>query len=190
MSDEMQFLKSLRAIKLSETQLPIVISAVATKANNHSSDALSDTAIKMFEQRRRRMGPSETFRAVTDVPDDTPFGENQEQDDYDEGDEIDWVDENGEVFPIRPKRHTNARNAPGAAIADTSGSIDKVRNIHNARPKGLVREERRAIDAINLVTSGANSLNLLNKFCHMPLPPRKQVKRGRKRQRKAHLSAT
>lgn len=49
MSEEMIFAKALQALKLSEAQLPILISALETKQKSHCVTTLKDIAIKMFE---------------------------------------------------------------------------------------------------------------------------------------------
>ena len=55
------FRNALHALELSESQLPIVLSALGTKANGQTLEAMKDIAIKMFGAHRRRPDPSGTF---------------------------------------------------------------------------------------------------------------------------------
>ena len=98
----------------------------------------------MCENHRRRPYTSEVFLAVEpdicaemqeSIPDDN------EEEDVEEA-EIEWNEENGEVFLLRPKRATSARNAPGAAVASARGDINQFRGIHNGTPKGTGEKTR------------------------------------------------
>ena len=62
MSEEMMYAKALHAFKLSESQLPIVLSALETKANGQTIEALKDITIKMIETHRRRSDPSDVYQ--------------------------------------------------------------------------------------------------------------------------------
>ena len=147
MSEEMVFAKALQALKLSGTQLPILISVLETKQKSHCITTLKDMTIKMVETHRHRPGPSEVFNAtdnqsqnLTDTLDGWEAPEHPETEEWYEGDDdeetFERTDEHGEVFLFRPKRAAKARNAPGAAASATQGAIQQFRAIPNGRPKG------------------------------------------------------
>ena len=139
MSEEMMFSKFPQAIKLSESQLPIVLSALETDANGQTVAELKDITIKMPETRRRRPDTSEVYHAdgpFTGAEPEEEDGDDQEEDDLEEP-EIERSGENGEVFILRPKRAPNERNAPGDALTAAKGAINQFRGIPNNHPKGM-----------------------------------------------------
>ena len=86
MSGEMMPHKAPQAPKISESQLPIVLSALEAKANGQTIEDLKDIAIKMFGTYRNRPDPSETFMmAEPNVVTETEEGAPSDDPDEDGG---------------------------------------------------------------------------------------------------------
>ena len=139
MSEEMIFSHALQALKLSETQLPIVISALETKQNSHSVETLKDITSKMFETHRHNLDSSEVYMGQATVPNNEesslpPIDE--EADDFD--DDADYQqcydEETGETYWIKPKRAAKARNAPGSAVSAQKGAVEQFSHVPNSTP--------------------------------------------------------
>ena len=97
----------------------------------------------MFETHRHRPDPSEVFTASENQAEGTMetgvANDNEEESDRceeEEQGEVERIGENGEIYLMRPKRATKARNTPGAAVAATQGAIQQFRSIPNSSPKG------------------------------------------------------
>ena len=143
MNEDMMPPQSLKALKLSEGKLPIALSAMETKPNSQSVGSLKDVTIKMSETRRRNPDTSEVYQAQG-VPDTATMpdsdrcdtdGQEDWEEDWDEADEYEWQGEvAGAILLIKPKRHTKARNTPGAAVAAQKGSINRFRHMRNGTP--------------------------------------------------------
>ena len=91
----------------------------------------------MFATHRHCPDPSEVYRAnepAGAAVDEADIGEEEEEDL--EEPEAEWADENGEVFLLLPKTTPKARNAPGADVTASKGSINQSGCIPNSRPKG------------------------------------------------------
>ena len=136
--------KAIQALKLTDAQLHVVISALETKQNSKCLVTLKDIDIKMFGAHRRRPGPSEVFTAVDTTAETIPGNDGttvtEEESDWYDGDEqeeVEWMGENGAIYLMRPKLFAKARNAPGAAASVTQGAIQQFRHIPNASPKGV-----------------------------------------------------
>lgn len=125
-SAEMMFPNATQALKLSEFQLPISLSALGAKENGQTIAELKEIAIKMFETHRHRPDPSDVFREDEPVSAEQEEGDGcePEEDDPEEPD-IERADGNGEVSLLRPKRAHRDGNAPGDSVAASKGAIDQ-----------------------------------------------------------------
>ena len=120
---------ALQAMRLSDGELPIVLSALETNPNSHSVEILKGITIKMFETHRGNPDSPEVFRAqiqsetasVNDPERIEPAGLGERDEPLDEED-IEWkVEAAGEVFLMKPERPKKARNAPGSAVSAQKG---------------------------------------------------------------------
>ena len=143
MSEQVVFSQAIQALKLSESQLPIVLSALETKQCSHSVDTLREITIKMYETHRPHdTDSSEVF--VTDQPassmpgPDTVYlqAEIPEDSGFEDDIEIEWMDEfSGDIFLMKPKRPLKSRNAPGAAASAQKGAVNQFRGYPNKSPQ-------------------------------------------------------
>ena len=108
MSEEMLFSKALHALKLTETQLPIVLSALETEKNSRRVGCMNDITIRMFGPRRRAPDISEVFitqnptQGTADTDEWTPREEEAPGSDIGEFECVD--DYFGGIFLAKPKR--------------------------------------------------------------------------------------
>ena len=129
----------------------------------------------MFETRRRRPGASEVCHAegagaCADMEEFTPG--DQEEEDPEEA-EIERDEEHGEVFLLRPKRSTKARNAPAEASPSAKGDINQFRGIPNGRPRGTGEKTFSVYAVGNMVPFGDNARGHSDKYS--PEPARGRV---------------
>ena len=78
---------ALQALKLCGLESAIGMSALETKANGRTIDALRDITIKMFETRRHRPDTSEVFHAEEPsacAEMDESLSEDQDEEDHEE----------------------------------------------------------------------------------------------------------
>ena len=138
MSEEMISPKALQALKLTESQLPIVLSALGTSRNRHIVESLKGATVRMFETNRHSRDISEVY--VTQEGIDT----NLDTDDWAPGEEVgaesekdgfEWIDENcRQVCTTKPKGALKTRNATGEAVASRKGAISRFQKVPKGSP--------------------------------------------------------
>ena len=158
--------QALQAMKSSETQRPVAISALETKQNSHIVETLKDITVKMFETHRRNPDSSEVYvnQSAQDLAEEQggpsiAFGE----EDPDDGtDYRQWYDEDtGETYWTKHKRAAKRKMHLGPMCrrnkAPLSSSVTFAKLL---MPKGLEsrREENSYVGGVSArAVSGENA---------------------------------
>ena len=131
--------KEINAIRITETQLPIAITAMETKNNSKCARKMGRITIRMFGIHRANADPSEAHTVAESERDGTPgIGDipPKGETDHIESEETEWADETGAVYLMRPKRPTKTTAATGAAAEARRGDTTAFREIPNGSGKG------------------------------------------------------
>ena len=142
--------QSTQALKLSEGELPLVLSALETKPSSHIVDSMRDIAIEMFETHRHNPDASEVFQAQFQRENQSTIG----TEDCSQNETEEWPDDTegvieryGEVareaYLIKPKRPVKARGTHGSEVSAKKGAENHPRHFPNtAQSKGTEKGKR------------------------------------------------
>ena len=107
--------RAIQPQRLREGKPPILLASLDTFNNPTSAKALRELSIKMYETHRGKTNASE-------VPHENHNPEDGGESETDKGGAIQFADVGGGIFPIRPKKPTKSRDAPGQAETSKRGS--------------------------------------------------------------------
>ena len=151
MNSKVVFNRAIRALRLPDGQLPIVLSALETRPDRFSVEALREIAIRMYETHKPGGDSTEVFATTIDAQNDTVATYHSADGNWDENDwefdeeESGWnheeeiseiMLEDGPIMLMKPKKPTEPRNTPGIHEASRRGAVKNFSNIPNRKGKG------------------------------------------------------
>ena len=127
LSDTVIFNKALTALRIPDGQLPVILSAMETRTNPKSTEALRQMTIRMYET-HKKSDSSDVYQAQNHEGTVNNVAEEEESEA-----EFEWTDEFGEIFLMKPKRKGKPKNAPGNHETAKRGAIDAFRSKPNSK---------------------------------------------------------
>ena len=151
MGDKVVSKRVIRALRLPDGQLPIVLSSLETRPDRFSAKALQEITIRMYETHKSGGDSSDVYNATTPANTESQevyrAGDNDwfADDWYD--DHVDWENEqddevtevtleDGSIMLMKPKKPTKPRDAPGIREASRMGAVKTFSHIPNRKGKG------------------------------------------------------
>ena len=153
MNNKIVFNRAIHALRLPDGQLPIVLSALETRPDRFSVDALREITIRMYETHKVGGDSSEVFATNTANPapaengQGTYFADDQSWYDQDWWTDEDWAMnhdseiseimlEDGSIMLMKPKKLSKPRNSPGSHESSRRGAVKTFSHIPNRKGKG------------------------------------------------------
>ena len=117
MAEQVIFNRSTQSMRLPEGKLPIVLSAIETRAIRFSADASKDITIIAYETHRPKTDTTEVYNSdmgqnqnTSTTVEPIPAEDDEMEDDW--GDSMSFAMGDESVFLTKPKKPTKARNSP------------------------------------------------------------------------------